>query len=62
MSVPMMYMIRAAFLTVAVSRIPIENTGNLRNCSVVASSVPHHVARKEADTAAIHPLGHPNHF
>jgi hypothetical protein len=58
----MMYMIRAAFRTVTVSRIPVENAGNLRKRSVVASGVPHHVAREEADTAAIHPLGHPNHF
>jgi hypothetical protein len=57
-----MYMIRAVFLTVAVSRIPVENVGNLRERSVVASGVPHHVAREEANTAAIHPIGHPNRF
>ncbi len=62
MSVPMMYMICTAFLTATVSRIPVENAGNLRERSVVVSSVPHHVAREEADTAAIHPLDHPNHF
>ena len=58
----MMYMIRTAFHIGAVSRIPVENAGNLRKHSVVASGVPHHVAREEADTAAIHPLSHPNHF
>jgi hypothetical protein len=62
MSVPMMYMIRVAFLTVAGSRIPVENMGNLRERSVVASSVSHHVAREEANTAATHLLGHPNYF
>jgi hypothetical protein len=58
----MMYMIHVAFRTVTVSWIPIENAGNLRKRSVVASGVPHHVAREEANMAAIHPLGHPNHF
>ncbi len=62
MSVPMVYMICAAFRTVAVSRIPVENVGNLSERSIVASGVPHHVAREEANTAAIHPLGHPNHL
>ena len=62
MSVPMRYMIRAAFPTVTVSRIPVENAGNLRERSIVASRMPHHVAREEADMAAIHLLGHPKHF
>jgi hypothetical protein len=55
----MIYMIRVAFLTAAVCRIPVENAGNLRKHSVVASGVPHHVAREEANMAAIHPLSHP---
>ena len=58
----MMFMIHAAFRTVTVSRIPVENAGNLRKRSIVASRMPHHVAREEADMAAIHLLGHPNHF
>jgi hypothetical protein len=50
---------RAALCGVATGPIRVKNTGDLRQLSIVACGMPHHVARAEANTAAIDALRHP---
>ena len=61
MSVLMIFMVRVAFRTVPVSRIPVKYAGYLHQRSIVESGVLHHVAREEDNAAAIDPVSHPNH-
>ncbi len=59
MATPFIFMKRAALRRVTAGRIRIKNTGNLRQRSVKACGLLHHVALEEADTAAINAVRYP---
>jgi hypothetical protein len=59
MATPFIFMKRTALRGVAAGQIIAKIKGDLRQCSVVACCLPHHVAMEEANTAANNAFRYP---